>query len=135
MSNEKQQWMLYLLETSWVSVLLDPQHPEANLPDFLRDDTHLVLQYGYNMPKPIPDLHIDEHGIFATLSFGNIHYVTFVPWDAVFAITDGEERIRIWEDNVPKSLDLPPTTSTPPSTKAPAPNDKKRRPPHLKLVD
>ena len=45
-----------------------------------------TLHYGLDMPKPIPDLEVDESGVRATLSFSCTPVQTFVPWDAVVGI-------------------------------------------------
>jgi len=46
-------------------------------------DTPTALEYGYDMPNPIPDLEITEEGVSATLSFKQTPIKTFVPWGAV----------------------------------------------------
>lgn len=63
------------------------QHPDLKLPPglFKEEDpfSTVTLDYGLNMPIPIPDLKVDESGISATLSFDREPFVTFVPWEAV----------------------------------------------------
>jgi hypothetical protein len=54
----------------------------------------VVLKYGLDMAKPIPDLEITDEGIRATLSFSNEPIKTFVPWDAVAGIEGVGERPR-----------------------------------------
>jgi hypothetical protein len=98
--------MLELLKDAWVYVQLDPRREGVELPEFLRQAPRLVLQYGYNMPVPIHDLVIDEQGIKATLSFRRVSHSTVVPWSAVFAITDGEQRGYLWEADLPADLNL-----------------------------
>jgi hypothetical protein len=57
----------------------------------------LPLEYGYNMPNPIPDLTWSEHGIRATLSFGTVPHETFVPWESVVAMRpSGQNAIVQW---------------------------------------
>lgn len=162
MTTEKRQILLELLKDAWVYVNLDPRRDGVLLPDFLRQEPRVVLQYGYNMPVPIADLSIDEDGIRATLSFRRQPYSTLVPWSAIFALSDGEERHFVWEADVPPDLERAPagprpqgtgpaavpTAATPavqssPQAK-PEPADaprlgqkpgKRPRPSHLKLVD
>lgn len=112
MQQDKQQVMKQWLEKGWVSVLLNPRIEGVILPNSLRDNVHLVLQYGYNMPIPMPDLKVDETGITATLSFRHVPCFTFVPWSAVFALTDGEQQLRIWASEVPDDLDMLPSGSS-----------------------
>ena len=57
---EKRLVLLELLKVAWVYVHLDPRREGVVLPEFLREQPRLVLQYGYNMPVPMHDLTIDE---------------------------------------------------------------------------
>ncbi len=79
--------MLELLATgAHVRVTLDARDPGVNVPPHLRRSAELVLEYGYDMPVPIPDLHVGEAGIAATLSFNRQPVPTFVPWSAVLTV-------------------------------------------------
>jgi hypothetical protein len=148
----KEQVMLELLKDAWVYVQLDPRREGVDLPDFLRHEPRLVLQYGYNMPVPIHDLSIDAQGIKATLSFRRVPHATVVPWSAVFAITDGDHRGFVWEADLPADLNIEmeiekeaaaparpepvkPQPSQPAAGRSAGPAGKKPRPSHLKLVD
>lgn len=156
MTTEKRQILLELLQDAWVYVNLDPRREGVLLPDFLRQEPRVVLQYGYNMPVPIADLTIDEEGIKATLSFRRQPYSTLVPWSAIFALSDGKDRHFVWEADVPPDLErapagprpqgtgpaaVPPAATPAPQAKpepAPGPGQKpgkRPRPSHLKLVD
>lgn len=44
---------------------------------------NVLLEYGYFLPIPIPDLTVDNAGIHATLSFSRTATKTFVPFSAV----------------------------------------------------
>jgi hypothetical protein len=155
MTPDKQTVMLELLKDAWVYVQIDPRRDGVALPDFLRQQPRVVLQYGYNMPVPIHDLVIDERGISATLSFRRVAHATLIPWAAVFALSDGEQRGFVWPEDVPPDLHIeaqpesqpatgpqaaPPSKedqpSKPGSATGPGPGrGKKPRPSHLKLVD
>lgn len=133
MNQEKQDWMQEKLSQGWVSVLLDPRRKGVRLPVHLCRESHIVLQYGFHMPIPMYDLLIDEEGIFATLSFQQVPCETFVPWSAVFAMSDGEQQLQIWRTDVPTDLDLLPGSSVSPSpVRRPSASAGKR---HLTLVD
>lgn len=124
MTPDKQTVMLELLKEAWVYIHLDPRREEVALPDFLREQPRVVLQYGYNMPVPIRDLTVDERGISATLSFRRVSHATFIPWSAVFAMTDGEQRGFIWQEDIPPDLEVesapaPPPSASPPLATAP----------------
>jgi len=47
---------------------------------------YVPLEYGLDMPNPIGDLKVTDEGVEAVLSFNQISYRTFVPWDAVVAV-------------------------------------------------
>lgn len=134
---DKKDVMLHLLETAWVYVHLDPRCDGVVVPEYFRTQPRLVLQYGFNMPVPIQDLKVDERGISATLSFRQTPQATFIPWAAVFALSDGDKRGMVWEEDVPKDLNLEAEEAPPPPPPAPTPAKpgKKPRPSHLKLVD
>lgn len=118
MTPDKQTVMLELLKEAWVYIHLDPRREEVSLPDFLREQPRVVLQYGYNMPVPIRDLTVDERGISATLSFRRVTHATFIPWSAVFAMTDGEQRGFIWQEDIPPDLEVESAPAPPPSAAA-----------------
>ena len=126
MTPNKQLVMLELLKDAWVYVQLDPRRQGVDLPEFLRQEPRLVLQYGYNMPVPIHDLVIDDEGIKATLSFRRVSHATLIPWSAVFAITDGDHRGFLWDADLPADLNLEADQAAEAATAKPSPS---RRPP------
>ncbi len=131
---EKKDVMLELLKDAWVYVVLDPRRDGVILPEHLRGQPRLVLQYGYNMPMPIHDLTIDDEGIKATLSFQRTPHATLIPWSAVFAMHDGDKRGLVWEEDVPKDIEAQPPAPEPTPPPPPPKPGKKPRPSHLKLV-
>lgn len=105
----KQDVVLVLLEqANSILVHLDPRIQGVMLPPNYKRQSHLVLQYGLNMPIPIHDLQIDDQGIAATLSFNRSPTWTFVPWAAIFAVIDGEQqRGYQWDTDMPYDLKSP----------------------------
>ena len=67
----KQDAFLALLREGWTSLHLDARRAGVVVPPHLRSEGHLVLQYGHDLPIPIPDLEIDDYGVRATLSFAS----------------------------------------------------------------
>lgn len=143
---DKREVMLYLLQDAWVLVHLDGRRQGVILPDHLKQERHVILQYGYNMPVPIDDFVVDERGISATLSFRRVAQTTFIPWSAIFAITDGDKRSMVWQEDLPADLELkaeegegasakPPDKDKDKEPEKPAKPGKKPRPSYLKLVD
>lgn len=102
-----------------VFVHFDPRCDGVVLPPHLRKQPRVVLQYGLNMPVPIPDLEVGEDGLGATLSFARTPTWTFVPWTAVFAIVNEEGQGMLWETEVPREVREEPAKAEPPKSEAP----------------
>ncbi|MEO6950390.1 MAG: ClpXP protease specificity-enhancing factor SspB [Polyangia bacterium] len=96
--------MRALLEHAEAQVHFDARRPGIELPDRLLGSGNVRLDYGYGLVPPIPDLSVDEDGIRATLSFNRIPFATFVPWTAVFLITDFSGRGAVWREDLPPEL-------------------------------
>jgi stringent starvation protein B len=94
------------LQEGWVSVHLDARHPDVVLPPELAGTPHLVLQYGLNMPIPIPDLEVTELGISATLSFSRQPHRTKIPWSAVYIVACEDGRGVLYHEDVPPEVAL-----------------------------
>lgn len=87
-----------------VFVHLDPRRPGVLVPARLRNQAQVVLQIGLDMPVPIPDLRVDEEGIFGTLSFKGIPFSCFVPWDGVFALVGEDAKGMVWSKEMPSEV-------------------------------
>jgi hypothetical protein len=95
------------LKDPTVEVCLVPG-PGLIVPGFLKFPTMFV--YGLNLTIQIPDLKYDDHGIYATLSFDQTPYETYVPWAVVFGIILPSRGIGIsWEMTIEDSNYSPPT--------------------------
>jgi hypothetical protein len=70
-----------------VGVQIDVGAPGVQIPDHIDKSKPVTFVYGFNQPRPITDLKVDEEGIRATLVFGVEWLLTFVPWTSVVAIT------------------------------------------------
>jgi stringent starvation protein B len=88
----------------WVSIHLDARRDGVKVPDEHNGNRHLVLQYGQNMPIPIPDLRVDDLGITATLSFSRTPHRTFVPWTAVYIVACNDGRGILYYEDVPEDV-------------------------------
>ncbi len=100
----KKDVALALLEQATVLVHLDPRAAQVQVPEWFKRQPQLVLQIGLNMPKPIPDLNVDEEGISCTLSFSNSPHYCFLPWSAVYALIGASGRGMVWPEDVPKEV-------------------------------
>ncbi|HYP90059.1 MAG TPA: ClpXP protease specificity-enhancing factor SspB, partial [Polyangiaceae bacterium] len=92
------------LEQATVLVHLDPRGEQVQVPAWFKRQPQLVLQIGLNMPKPIPDLNVDDDGISCTLSFSNAPHYCHLPWAAVYALIGASGRGMVWPDDVPKEV-------------------------------
>src|SRR4029453_12034828 len=87
------------------------------VPQAFSAEPHLVLQYGRNMPIPIPDLEVTDDGVSATLSFSRAPHRTHVPWSSVYVVACTDGRGILYYEDVPQEVSLMP----PPGTTAAAP--------------
>jgi stringent starvation protein B len=100
----KKEVALALLESSSVYVHLDPRKDGVVVPARFRTGSQLVLQVGFDMPIPIPDLDVGEDALSCTLSFSRVPFHCTVPWSAVYAIVGDDGRGMVWPDDVPPEV-------------------------------
>jgi hypothetical protein len=93
-----------LLRKGSLFIHLDPRVNDVVVPPWLRHQAQLVLQVGLDMPIPIPDLRVDEQGIFGTLSFSRTPFACNVPWNAIFALVGDEGRGMVWPESMPAEI-------------------------------
>lgn len=94
------------LAEGWVSLHLDARREGVEVPPSFEGHAHLVLQYGRDMPIPIPDLEVTEAGVTATLSFSRAPHRTYVPWSAVYVVGCTDGRAFIYAEDVPEGVSL-----------------------------
>lgn len=56
------------------------------------------------MPVPIPDLRVDDEGVFGTLSFKGQPFTCSVPWNAVFALVGDDAKGMVWPSEMPSEI-------------------------------
>jgi stringent starvation protein B len=108
----KREAFLALLREGWTSLHLDARRSGVVVPPNLRHEPHLVLQYGHDLPIPIPDLEVDEYGVRATLSFSRIPQLTVVPWSAVYVVVCNDGRGILFAEDVPEDVTIVSTRTT-----------------------
>lgn len=91
---DKRQKFLGLLEEGIATLHLDARQLAVRVPRHLKSRSWLVLNYSYRYR--LPDLNVDERGVSASLSFGGVPFACFVPWSAVFAISDERQIKQHW---------------------------------------
>jgi len=116
----KQQAFLALLKEGWTSLHLDARRTGVLVPESFRREAHLILQYGHDLPIPIPDLDIDQDGVRATLSFSRNAHATYIPWSAVYAVTGADGRGVLFAEDVPSDVSViaAPLSDAPPEAVA-----------------
>jgi stringent starvation protein B len=114
----KREAFVAFLREGWVSLHLDARYPGVAVPAMFAGEPHLVLQYGRNMPIPIPDLEVSDEGVSATLSFSRTPHRTHVPWSSVYVVACTDGRGILYYEDVPQevSLSAPPTPTPRPRT-------------------
>lgn len=93
-----------LLLRSSVFIHLDPRASGVIVPFRLRNQAQVVLQVGLDMPVPIPDLRVDDEGVYGTLSFKGVPFTCYVPWHAVFALVGEDAKGMVWKTDMPAEL-------------------------------
>jgi stringent starvation protein B len=117
----KQEAFAALLNEGWVSLHIDARRPGVVVPTPFSSQAHLVLQYGRNMPMPIPDLEVTPAGISATLSFARVPHRTYVPWSAVYIVACTNGAGVLYQEDVPPEVTLVPASEAPIAEAAPPP--------------
>lgn len=92
--NKRDAAMKILVTGGSLFVKVNPKM--CQLPLYLKNKTSCILEYGLNLPVPIPDLYVIDDGIHATLSFQRAVFKTFVPWGAVQALSDSSGAGRVY---------------------------------------
>ena len=93
-----------LSESMSVFIHLDPRRERVSVPPQFRQQPHLILEVGLNMPVPIRDLTVDDEGITCTLSFNRSPFWCRMPWACVFALVSSDQRGMVWPDDVPQEV-------------------------------
>ena len=100
----KKEVVLALLESADVFVHLDPRGEDVRVPKWFKNQPHLVLQIGLNMPVPIKDLEVTEDAVSCTLSFNRSPFFCFIPWRAVYALVGSDNRAMVWPEDIPPEV-------------------------------
>src|ERR1051325_6451793 len=102
----KQEAFLALLREGWTSLHLDARRAGVVVPAHLKHEAHLVLQYGHDLPIPIPDLLVDGDGVSATLSFSRTPPHPVGPWSAVYVVASDDGRGVLYQEDIPRDVSV-----------------------------
>src|SRR5262245_38484801 len=127
----KKDVVLALLEADDVYIHLDPLREEVRVPKWFKQQPHLVLQIGLNMPVPITDLEVSDDSVSCTLSFNRSPFFCQIPWPAVYALVGSDGRAMVWPDDIPPEVAAQAAKA---AQAAQTPDPKKERKSHLRSV-
>ncbi len=98
-----------LLQRGPIFVHVCPFHNsfDVQLPLRLKNKRHLVLQVGFDMPVPIPDLFFNDKGWGGTLSFDRVSFYCYIPWECVVALGDERGMGISWDESTTPYADEP----------------------------
>ena len=102
-STSKREAFEDFMERGVTALHFDARQLTVRVPGHLRDRPWLVLNYSYRYR--LKDLEINARGVQASLSFGGVPHPCWVPWSAVFAISDDERsRWALFPDDAPEEF-------------------------------
>lgn len=100
---EKQTQMLELLKFGTVMVFVDSRHKDVVVPDYLKSDFQLRLNFDYAFE--IDDFRVLPDRLEASLSFNKKNFFCVVPFEAVYLfINHGVERGSLFTESVPVEM-------------------------------
>jgi stringent starvation protein B len=129
----KHDYLSHLLGQGDAMVCLDARQTEVSVPPQHKTNPALNLIFNLNFKRPIE---IFPEEIRATLSFGGRPHRCVIPFISVWAIYDpNTKKGQVWEEDIPKDLDLlqmsgkqNPLSAPPPHTGKPAKSAAKAKP-------
>ena len=97
---EKRAAFTALLANGITALHMDARVAGLRVPAHLRDRSWLVLNFSYGYQ--LSDFNFDDDGVEASLSFGGRPFPCFVPWEAVFAMSDeSRDTFHVWQEDMP----------------------------------
>ena len=102
----KRDVLRFLLEQGQpVRLLLDARREGVEVPPRFRNTPQLILEIGYKMNPPIPDLDIEGDGVRCTLSFAKQPFQCVMPWTAIWTLVGKHDgRGYQWVEDMPPEI-------------------------------
>jgi hypothetical protein len=106
MAANKSEKMLNWIEHGIVRIVFDATHPDVVVPKHLRKGVRVRLDFGFDLPKPIPDMKIDADAVSGTLSFPGVGlFRCYIPWQAIFGMgSRALDSVELWLNDAPRSV-------------------------------
>ena len=100
---EKQPQMLELLKYGTVMTFVDSRLPGVIIPDYLKSDYQLRLNFDYAFD--IDDFRVLPDRVEASLSFNQRNFFCVIPFDAVYLILNNSiQRAGLFVESVPAEM-------------------------------
>lgn len=100
---EKYSQMLKFLQFGTVMVFLDSRHPDVVVPEHLKGDPQLRLNFDY--AYEIDDFRILPDRLEASLSFNRVNFFCVIPFDAVYLFVSHSIKFGVFfEQSVPPEM-------------------------------
>ena len=96
-NTEKRKLFEFLLEKGIAYLHFDPRVNGVRVPDNCRNQEFLALSFSYRYH--VTDFAINEENVISSLTFQGIPFQCIVPWNAVYAIADAQNRIICFDEN------------------------------------
>lgn len=102
-ASEKQPQMLELLKYGTVMVFVDSRRPGVMVPDYLKSDYQLRLNFDYAFD--IDDFRVLPDRVEASLSFNQRNFFCVIPFDAVYLILNNSiQRSALFVESIPAEM-------------------------------
>jgi len=99
----KKEMLLELLENGLTMLHFNTNHPDLDVPDYLKEDHTLALNLSYKFM--LSDLDIQEGFIGVTLSFQRVPYFCHLPFDALWGLSQPPgQNLRLFPDCMPVEI-------------------------------
>ena len=118
---------MQILQSGTLFVHVKAQIEGVIVPANLKKRDFVVLQVGYNMPIPIPDLEVTSEGLSGTLAFKGVPFWCDIPWASVVALVGDNGRGQAYDTAYVSQMAAP--VEPPKKTKS-----GKVIPPYLRVV-
>lgn len=94
----------HILADGNVRVEFDSRRQGVHVPIHLRYKEHVVLEFGFELEKPVRCLSIGHGAVSGIIDFGGFACHCVIPWDAIFSVRNVKGYGRVWIESMPERL-------------------------------
>jgi stringent starvation protein B len=99
---KRHEAILKMLDMGLVKVMLDPRVEGVRLPEHLKNQPALTLNFSYWHKGS--NVQVDDTGVYANLSFNGVNSLVSVPWPAIFALRAKDDSGLLFSENLPPEM-------------------------------